>query len=106
MEGCRQANKCQLIGGETAELSDLYPPGHWDAAVFALGSAAEIIHPTSPPQNSLIVGVPSNGIHANGFSLVRKILRRYRSPFTLDQWLAPTCIYYDQIQKSNPFFRK
>ena len=104
MEGCRQANKCQLIGGETAELSDLYPPGHWDAAGFALGSAAEIIHPTSPPQNSLIVGVPSNGIHANGFSLVRKILRRYRSPFTLDQWLAPTCIYYDQIQKIKSLF--
>ena len=110
VEGCRQASspgiQCRLIGGETAELPDLYRHGHWDAAGFAIGiPPTPPIHPTIPePNRYFIVGVPSNGIHANGFSLVRKILRRYRSPYPIEDWLQPTRIYSDTLQSLKNFY--
>ena len=73
-EGCKQA-KCALIGGETAEMPGFYQPGEYDLAGFAVG----IVDNTKIPDGSEIrvghkmIGIGSNGLHSNGYSLVRKI---------------------------------
>jgi phosphoribosylformylglycinamidine cyclo-ligase len=73
-EGCRQA-KCALIGGETAEMPDMYRRGEYDLAGFAVGIVdyAKIIDGTEIHVGDKLIGVASNGLHSNGYSLVRKI---------------------------------
>ncbi|MBI5585213.1 MAG: phosphoribosylformylglycinamidine cyclo-ligase [Deltaproteobacteria bacterium] len=77
VEGCRQAD-CALIGGETAEMPGMYPPGEYDLAGFAVGLADEdrIIDGRGIQPGDQLVGLASNGLHSNGFSLVRKIFDR------------------------------
>jgi len=74
---CEQAG-CALIGGETAEMPDSYPPGEYDLAGFALGvvEKAQIVDGSAVQPGDLILGLGSSGVHANGYSLVRKILTR------------------------------
>lgn len=73
-DGCRQAG-CALIGGETAEMAGFYPEGEYDIAGFAVGivDKPKIITGASIKAGDVILGLPSSGIHSNGYSLVRKV---------------------------------
>ena len=73
-QGCEQSG-CALIGGETAEMPDMYPVGEYDLAGFAVGVAEkeQLITGKEIVAGDCVLGLASNGIHSNGFSLVRKI---------------------------------
>jgi phosphoribosylformylglycinamidine cyclo-ligase len=73
-EGCRQAG-CALIGGETAEMAGFYPVGEYDIAGFAVGvvDKPKIISGQTIKPGDIVLGLPSSGLHSNGYSLVRKI---------------------------------
>ena len=73
-EGCRQAG-CALLGGETAQMFDVYGPDGFDLAGFAVGvvEKAGMIDGSKIKAGDVILGLPSSGLHSNGFSLVRKL---------------------------------
>jgi len=105
-KGCELAG-CALIGGETAEMPDMYPPGEYDLAGFNVGAVekSEIIDGSAIRAGDVILGVASSGPHSNGYSLIRKIVERAGNPFdqklgegTLaDALMAPTTIYVKPI---------
>ncbi len=74
-EGCRIA-QCALLGGETAEMAGLYKPGDFDLAGFAVGvvELARTIKPTRVEVGDVVLGLASDGIHSNGYTLVRKVV--------------------------------
>jgi len=74
-DGCEQSG-CALVGGETAEMPDMYSEGHYDLAGFAVGVVEKdkLITGEKVGEGDVLIGLSSSGIHSNGYSLVRKIL--------------------------------
>ena len=77
LKGCNISD-CKLIGGETAEMPGIYEKNKFDLAGFSVGivSKKKILNKKNVNSGDLIVGIPSSGIHSNGFSLVRSILKK------------------------------
>ncbi len=94
-EGCKIAG-CKLVGGETAEMGNVYNFNSFDLAGFAVGTVLkDNILPKKINRGDKIYGLKSNGLHSNGFSLVRKILRH--SNYDIDEILKPTKIYTEVL---------
>jgi len=100
--GCELAG-CALIGGETAEMPDMYPPGEYDLAGFCVGAVEKsaILDGAKVRAGDVLLGIASSGPHSNGYSLIRRILDRAGRPLDLDvggvtladALMAPTTIY-------------
>ena len=101
--GCEIAN-CKLIGGETAEMPGVYSKNKFDLAGFSVGivSKKKILDKKNVKRNDIILAVPSSGIHSNGYSLVRSILKRNKIPKKIKkEILKPTKIYSREVLKLN-----
>lgn len=106
-EGCRQSC-CALIGGETAEMPGMYGDGEYDIAGFTCGvvEKSKLIDCSKVKVGDVLVGIASSGVHSNGFSLVRKVLRDAKIDLNSDfgdgrkvgeVLLTPTKIYVKQV---------
>ncbi|EAA14291.4 AGAP009786-PA [Anopheles gambiae str. PEST] len=107
-EGCRETN-CALLGGETAEMPSMYEKGKYDLAGYCVGVVEHdqiLPHVDRIREGDLVIGLPSSGVHSNGFSLVNRILERTGTkltdpaPFSEDgrstfgeELLTPTSLY-------------
>lgn len=108
-EGCKES-ECAIIGGETAEMPGFYPDGEYDVAGFAVGivDRKDIIDGSQIKAGDVMIGLPSTGVHSNGFSLVRKLVEV--SGVKLDQYdemlgetygealLKPTKLYVKAVK--------
>ena len=100
-KGCKISD-CKLIGGETAEMPGIYPKDKFDLAGFSVGivSKKKILDKKNVNENDIVLAIPSNGIHSNGYSLVRSILKKNKITNNLKkEILKPTKIYSKEILK-------
>jgi phosphoribosylformylglycinamidine cyclo-ligase len=109
-DGC-VLSECALIGGETAEMPDMYDPNHYDIAGFCVGAVekSKLLNGQNIASGQVLIGLPSSGCHSNGYSLVRKVLlkdakldlHQFYPEFgkTLgEELLTPTKIYVKAIK--------
>ena len=99
LKGCELAN-CDLIGGETAEMPGIYKKNKFDLAGFSTGivSKKKILSKLNVKNGDAIFAIPSSGIHSNGYSLVRNILKKNKLPSSIKKdLLKPTKIYVNEI---------
>ena len=104
--GC-ELSGCALIGGETAEMPDMYPPGEYDLAGFCVAGVekSKILDGANVREGDALIGIASSGPHSNGYSLIRKIYDRAGRPAGLDlggvtlidALMAPTRLYVKPI---------
>ena len=105
---CNMAG-CELIGGETAEMKDIYKKNTWDIAGFAMGIVEDISRDLMPKleeidDSCLLYGIASNGIHSNGFTLINKLLDIYDiediniEDINIEDILQPTRIYLEILE--------
>ena len=121
VEGCRTAG-CALLGGETAEMGDMFRPGEFDLVGFAVGvvDLERAVSRRSPSPGDVVLALGSNGIHSNGYTLVRRVVdhagldltRSYdelrdadHAPTLGEVLLAPTRIYADSIVRLSRAYR-
>ncbi len=107
-QGCEQSG-CALVGGETAEMPGMYPPGEYDLAGFAVGCAdkSKLIDGTTIAAGDVVLGLASSGAHSNGYSLIRKLIEKsgidFESDFHgrkfKDVVMEPTRIYVKSLLK-------
>jgi phosphoribosylformylglycinamidine cyclo-ligase len=101
LKGC-EISGCKLIGGETAEMPGIYSKDKFDLAGFSVGivSKKKILNKKNVKKNNSILAIPSSGIHSNGYSLVRSILKKNKISNQLKkELLIPTKIYVKEILK-------
>jgi phosphoribosylaminoimidazole synthetase len=103
INGCKQSD-CELVGGETAEMPDTYEKGKFDIAGFAVGvvDKKNILSKKKIKNNDLILAIPSNGLHSNGYSLVRYLINQKKinikkNSFLKNELIRPTKIYVKEI---------
>ena len=100
-KGCRLSG-CTLLGGETAEMPGVYSKNKFDLAGFSVGivSKKKILNKKKVKNRDIILAVPSNGIHSNGYSLVRSVIKKNDLDQNLkNELLKPTKIYVREILK-------
>lgn len=104
VRGCRQSG-CTLLGGETAEMPGVYRRGEYDVAGFCVGvvERARLIDGSRVQAGDAIVGLASSGVHANGFSLVRKVFSRAEIIRFSRELLRPTRIYVRSVLRVRRF---
>ena len=105
VKGCKISG-CELVGGETAEMPGTYELNKFDIAGFAVGAVEKkkILKKENVKKNNLILAIPSNGLHSNGYSLIRFLLESKkvnlkRNKFLKKELLKPTKIYVQEILK-------
>jgi len=103
VKGCKISD-CELVGGETAEMPGTYEKGKFDIAGFAVGVVDEkkILKKENINKNDLVLGIPSSGIHSNGYSLVRYVLKKKKidlksNKFLREELIKPTKIYVNEV---------
>ena len=103
IKGCK-ISSCELVGGETAEMPGTYEKGKFDIAGFAVGlvDKKKVLVKKNIKKNDLVLAVPSNGVHSNGYSLVRYVLKKEKidlknNLFLRKELLRPTKIYVKEV---------
>ena len=105
--GC-ELSGCALIGGETAEMPDMYPPGEYDLAGFCVAAVekSQLLDGAGVRAGDVLIGIASSGPHSNGYSLVRRIYERAGAPAEhvledgtrlIDALMAPTALYVKPV---------
>ena len=103
VKGCKISN-CDLVGGETAEMPGTYEKGKFDIAGFAVGivSKKNLLNGIKIKKNNLILAVPSSGLHSNGYSLIRHLIKKKKinikkNLFLKKELIKPTKIYVKEV---------